>query len=50
MIETGQCYLAISYLRDETFQDLPFMINGTPEITLLAVDLHKSLVQMPSLG
>ena len=38
--------LAIPCLRDEAFQNLAFMINGTPAVMLLAIDLNKNLVQM----
>src|SRR5271170_3827769 len=33
--------------RDHRFQNLAFVIDRSPEIAELAVDLHKDLIQMP---
>src|SRR5277367_754358 len=33
---------------DHAFQNLSFVIDGAPEITELAVDFHKDLIQMPT--
>ena len=35
-------------LRNEALQDLAFVINGSPEIDLLAVDLHEHLIKVPT--
>jgi hypothetical protein len=39
--------LAITALRNEAFQDFPFVIYSPPKIVRLTVDLHEHLVQMP---
>jgi len=41
---TRQPYLV---LRDERFQHLTFLIDGTPEIVLHAVDLDENLIEAP---
>jgi len=33
---------------DHRFQDLALVIDGTPEVAELVVDLHKDLIQMPT--
>ena len=42
-----QCRLLVARLRDVAFQNLAFVIDRTPEVVPLAVDLHKNLIQMP---
>src|ERR1035437_2700985 len=32
---------------DHGLQDLAFMIDGSPEIAALSIDLHENLIQMP---
>jgi len=45
--EDFQCCFAITALCDKAFQDFPFMINSSPKIVRLTVDLHDHLVQLP---
>lgn len=59
MITSGRPCLRIAFLRNlsaaflsrvfvnETFQHFPFVINCTPQIVGLAVDLHEDFVQVP---
>ena len=46
-LEEFHCGLLITRLRDEAFQDFAFMIDGSPKVMLLTVDLDEHLVQMP---
>jgi hypothetical protein len=39
--------LLVPRLRDEAFQHLPLVVDGSPEVVPLAVDLHENLVKMP---
>lgn len=38
----------ITRLRDEALKNLPFVIDGPPEVMPLAIDLHEDLVEMPT--
>lgn len=38
----------VAGLRHEALEDLSLVINGSPEVVSLAVDLHEHLVEMPS--
>ena len=40
--------LLVQCLGDEALQDLTLVIDGSPEIVPLAVDLHEHFGQMPS--
>ena len=35
-------------MMDEALEHLAFMIDGTPEVVPLTVNLHEHLVEMPS--
>jgi hypothetical protein len=37
----------VSSRGDHSLQDFAFMVDGAPEVAEFAVDLHKSLIQMP---
>lgn len=39
--------LLVTALGNEAFENLAFVIHRSPEIVLLAINLHKDLVQMP---
>jgi transposase len=39
--------LVVTALADESFQNISFVIDGTPQVMRLAVDLHEHLVEMP---
>jgi hypothetical protein len=39
--------LTITALCDATFQNVLFVINSSPKIVRLAVNLHEHLVQVP---
>jgi hypothetical protein len=43
-----QCRLAVPALGNIAFQHVTFVINRPPKVVLFTIDLHKSLVQMPS--
>ena len=47
-LEKRQRRLAIAALRGEDLQHLTFVIDGSPEIVRLAIDLHEDFVQMPA--
>ena len=40
--------LLVPTLRHETLENLALVIDGPPKVVLLAMDLHKDLVQMPT--
>ena len=46
--EQLQCSGLVSGLGGKDFEDLALVIDGPPQIMLLAVDLHKHLVEMPA--
>ena len=48
LLEKLQCCSLVSALGGKDFQDFAFVINGPPQIMLLAVDLHKHLVEVPA--
>ncbi len=45
--EEFQCRLAIAALGDQGFEDLALVIDGSPHVIRLAVDLHEDLVEVP---
>lgn len=45
--EHFQCRTLVSSLGDNAFQHLALLINRTPEIVPLAIDLHEYLIDMP---
>ena len=45
--EKFQCRFAVSALGNITFQHLTFVINGSPEVMYLSIDLYEDLVQVP---
>ena len=48
LLEEFQCSGLVAGLGGEGFQDFTLVINGPPQIVLLAVDLHKHLVEVPA--
>ena len=47
-LEEHQCSDLVTGLGGEDFQDLALVIDGPPQIVILAVDLHKHLVEVPA--
>ncbi len=45
--EEFQCCGFVSALRDDSFEHLSFVINGTPKVVSLTIHLHKNLVHVP---
>jgi hypothetical protein len=45
--EAKSCVL-VARLRDVAFEDLALLVDGSPEVHHLAVELHVHLVEMPS--
>ena len=43
-----QCRLLVTCLRHEALEDLAFMIYGSPQVVLFAIDLYEHLVQVPT--
>src|SRR5947209_11943079 len=48
ILHEAKCGGFVSVLRDEALEDLAFVIDGTPQVTHLAVHLHVHLVQVPA--
>lgn len=46
--EEFQCYPFVAALGNEAFENLAFVIHGSPEIVLFAINLHKGFAQMPT--
>lgn len=47
-LEEFQGGILVPRLCNEAFQHLAFVIDGTPKVVLLAIDLHEHLVQVPT--
>jgi len=47
-LEEFQCCFLISRFGHEALENLAFMIDRPPKVVLLAVDLHKDFVQVPT--
>ena len=45
--EEFQCGALLSSLCDNSLQHLAFVIDGAPQIVLLAVDFHEDFVDVP---
>jgi hypothetical protein len=41
----GRCLIAMTL--DQDVEDIPFLVNGAPEIVTLAMDREKDLIKMP---
>jgi len=46
-LQKGKCSLLIPGLGNVALEHLTFMIDGTPEVMLVPVDLHENLIEMP---
>ncbi len=47
-LKKNHCCLAVASLGNKGFQNLTLVVNGTPQVICLAIDLHKYFVQVPS--
>ena len=45
--EECQGGLAVSLLRDKGLQHLAFLVHGTPQVMVVAIDFHEHLIEVP---
>jgi hypothetical protein len=48
LVENSQCHSFVPFPGDVVLQNLAFVINGTPQVVCLAIDLDLHLIEMPA--